>query len=180
MRHEPDPFRTGLLRDPTARIIIDSLRAANAALHALDPCCIDLVFKPFAPHLSETRADVAGGAMIALARRLRDAGGLETLPIGCRFVTNDEIIVLAAIAARQVPDDVVQRHVDRVFAARALDAAKHLVNALADALADAGLELGAVPVPLVPGGTDRIAPWRGWEPRRHGAALPRSCSGRTA
>jgi hypothetical protein len=172
MLHQRDPTLTDPLSIPAARMVVTALRAANGTLEGLDPRCADIVFDSFADMLGDVAADAAGGAMIALARRMRAAGGLDALPIGCRHVTADELLVLAAVGGLAARDDLSALDVERLLAARGISGARRLFAVLAREMGDAGVRLGRFPVPLAQG-RGRADPTRcGAICPRHGAALP--------
>lgn len=166
------PSLTDPLAIPSARVVVTALRAANGTLGALDPRCVEIVFNAFAETLGDVAADTAGGAMIALARRMSAAGGLDTRPIGCRHVTADELIVLAAISANALGDDRHALEVDRALASRGISGARRLLATITRELTDAGVRLTHFPVPLTHVG-GRVDPRRCRAVcPRHGSALP--------
>jgi hypothetical protein len=143
----PSPLRR-LIERPGIRLVVDGLRLAMASFDALDPCCLDRTYDNFAGTMPEHDVDDLVGHLIALTRRLRQAGSMQTYPLGCRHLARDEHAVVALIAACQAHNNGRAADIIASLERRDIHGVRRPGQRIAELMERAGLFVGALTVPL--------------------------------
>jgi hypothetical protein len=165
MFHSREAFLLRPLERPGARVLASALRASAAGFGGVSTRCFDIVFDTLCDAFGEAEGERAAGAVLALVRRLRRSGGFDAMPLGCRLVTHDELLVIALVAAHQNGDGLLVERIGLALQARGVAGVQRHAAALAATFRDAGYLIGPVAAPTDP---DTTRPACG----RNGGALP--------